>query len=101
MRMLMKVSIPDEPFNSFVKDGSIGKKMNKVIEETKPEAVYFTEMHGRRGGILIVDVAEPSKVPAFAEPWFLMLKADVEFHIVMSPEDLGKAGLEALGKKWG
>jgi hypothetical protein len=26
--------------------------------------------------------------------------ADVEFHIVMTPDDLRKSGLETLGKKW-
>ena len=71
-----------------------------ILEDTKPEAVYFTEYNGRRGAIMIVDVAEPSKVPALAEPWFLSFNADVEVHIVMSPDDLGRAGLDAIGKKW-
>ena len=34
-----------------------------------------------------------------AEPWFLLFDADVQFHIVMSPEELGRAGLEVLAKK--
>jgi len=25
----------------------------------------------------------------------------VEFRVVMTPEELGRAGLEGLGKKWG
>ncbi len=74
--------------------------MQRILAELKPEAVYFTEHEGHRGAILIVDVAEPSRVPTFAEPWFLQFNADCEFHIVMSPEDLGKAGLDELGKKW-
>ena len=74
--------------------------IERILAETKPEAVYFTEYDGRRGAIMIVDVADPSKVPALAEPWFLSFNADVTFHIVMSPEDLGRAGLDALGKKW-
>ena len=101
MRMLMKVSFPHEPFNAFVRDGSIGQKLNHVLEEMKPEAVYFTNLHGQRCAILVVDLPDPSKVPALAEPWFLLLNADVEFHIVMNPDDLRKAGLEAIGKKWG
>ena len=72
----------------------------KTVEDTKPEAVYFSEQHGQRGAILIIDVADPSKVPSFSEPWFLAFNADVEFHIAMTPEDLQKAGLEELGKKW-
>jgi hypothetical protein len=39
-------------------------------------------------------------VPSFAEPFFLNFNADCRFRIVMSPEDLGRAGLEELGKKW-
>jgi len=100
MRMLLKVKIPHDKFNAAVKDGSVGKKMQRILAELKPEAVYFTEHEGHRGAILIVDVAEPSRVPTFAEPWFLQFNADCEFHIVMSPEDLGKAGLDELGKKW-
>jgi hypothetical protein len=34
------------------------------------------------------------------EPFFLNFNADCEFSVAMSPEDLGKAGLEDLGKKW-
>jgi hypothetical protein len=100
MRMLMKVSIPHEAFNAAVRDGSVEKKMNRILEETKPEAVYFTEQGGRRGAIMIFDLADPSRVPAVAEPWFLIFNADVEFHIVMTPDDLRKAGLGEIGKKW-
>jgi hypothetical protein len=101
MRMLMQVSLPHEEFNDAVRDGTVGQKLTRILEATKPEAVYFTENFGQRGAILIVDVPDPSKVPALAEPWFLAFSADVEFHIVMSPDDLAHAGLDALGKKWG
>jgi len=74
--------------------------MRLILEDIKPEAVYFTEHNGQRGAILIIDLIDPSKVPALAEPWFLTFHADVEFHIVMTPEDLQEAGLEELGKKW-
>jgi hypothetical protein len=99
--MLLHAQLPHEPFNTLVRDGSAGKKLQKILEDLKPEAVYFTNYNGRRGAILIVDVAEPSQVPKFAEPFFLTFNADCQFHIVMGPEDLSKAGLEALAKKWG
>ena len=98
--MLMHVKVPHAEFNAAVKDGSAGSKINHILEETKPEAVYFTEYNGRRGAVMIIDIDDPSKVPMFAEPWFLAFNADVEFHIVMTPEELGRAGLDALGKKW-
>ena len=100
MRMLLQVRIPHKEFNAAVRDGTAGPKLNRILEETKPQAVYFAEFNGQRGAIMIVDVADPSKVPAFAEPWFLTFNADVEFHAVMSPDDLKRAGLESLGKKW-
>ncbi len=100
MRMLLSVKIPHEGFNQAVRDGTVGQKVRRILEDTKPEAVYFTEQNGQRGAILIVDLPDPSKVPAFAEPWFLAFNANVEFHIVMTPDDLQRAGLEELGKKW-
>ncbi len=100
MRMLVHAKLPHEPFNAAVRNGTAGKTIERILAETKPEAVYFTEYDGRRGAIMIVDVADPSKVPALAEPWFLSFNADVTFHIVMSPEELSRAGLDVIGKKW-
>jgi len=100
MRMLMQVKIPHCKFNAAVKDGSVGQKIQRVLEETKPEAVYFTEYEGHRGAILIVNVDNPSKVPVLAEPWFLLFDADVQFHVVMSPEELGHVAFDAISKKW-
>ena len=100
MRMLLHAKIPHETFNAAVRDGSAGQKLNRILEATKPEAIYFTEFEGQRSAILIVNLDDPSKVPMFAEPWFLTFNADVEFHVAMTPEDLARAGLDALGKKW-
>ena len=100
MKMLVHAKIPHEPFNTAVRNGTVGKTLAQILEEMKPEAVYFTNYDGKRGVIMIVDVADPSRVPALAEPWFLCFNADVEFHIVMSPDELGRAGLEAVAKKW-
>jgi hypothetical protein len=100
MKMILQVKIPHQEFNAAVRDGSAEKKMKQILDETKPEAVYFTEYDGRRGAIMIININDSSEVPKFAEPWFLLFNADVQFHIVMSPEDLGRAGLEKLGGKW-
>jgi len=100
MRMLLNIRIPHEPFNSFVRDGTAGAVINKILEESKSEAVYFTEHNGTRSAVLVIEVSRPSDVPSFAEPWFLKFNADCEFRIVMSPEDLQQAGLENLGTRW-
>jgi hypothetical protein len=98
--MIMKVSLPVEPFNAAVRDGSAGAKIGRILEDIKPEAVYFWEDDGERGGILVVDVPNPSRIPALAEPWFLTFNAKVEFKIVMTPEDLKGAGLESIGARY-
>lgn len=100
MRMLMNVTFPTDDFNETVRDGTVGPKISRILEEIKPEAVYFTEQDGWRGAILIVNVDDSAKIPALAEPWFLTFNANVEFRIVMTPDDLMRAGLDELGKKW-
>ena len=100
MRMMLTAQIPAEPFNTLVRQGKAGALLGRILEEIKPEAAYFTEQHGGRSAVLIVDVKEPSRVPALAEPFFLSFNAECRFRIVMTPEDLGKAGLEGIGKAW-
>jgi hypothetical protein len=94
MRMLMQIKIPVEPFNTAVRDGSAGKKMQRIMEAIKPEAAYFSEQDGCRGGVLVVDMKDASEIPRLAEPWFLTFNASVEFRVAMTPEDLGRAGLD-------
>ncbi|MGA9019016.1 MAG: hypothetical protein WB438_08805 [Candidatus Cybelea sp.] len=100
MRMLMHIKLPIEPFNSAVRDGSAGPKIQRILEATKPEASYFSEHDGHRGGTLVVNLNEPADVPRLAEPWFLTFNAEVEFRVAMTPADLGSANLEGLGKTW-
>jgi hypothetical protein len=98
--MLMNVRIPHEEFNECVRNGSAGDRLRRILEEIKPEAVYFTEHDGQRGAVIIVDVPDPSRIPTLAEPWYLTFDADVEFRVAMTPEDLQRSDLEQAGKKW-
>jgi hypothetical protein len=100
MRMLMHVQFPVEPFNTAVLDGTVGEKIQRILEAIKPEAVYFSELNGRRGGTLVVNVNDPAEIPRLAEPWFLTFDAEVQFRIAMTPEDLARSDLEVLGKRW-
>jgi hypothetical protein len=58
-------------------------------------------MEGKRTAVMVVDLKDASEIPKYAEPFFLNFESEVEFHPIMSPADLGRAGLEELGKKWG
>jgi hypothetical protein len=97
----MIAKAPHKEFNAAIRDGSAGAKLKKILDALKPEAVYFTAMHGFRTAVLVVDLPDASKMPALAEPWFLTFGADVEIQPVMTPTDLAKAGLDELGKQWG
>jgi hypothetical protein len=101
VRVLVDIIIPNEPFNSMVRAGTVGQKVDKVLADIKPEAIYFTEREGKRGCTMILDIADPSGLPAIAEPFFLGFDAAVSFHPVMTPDDLARAGLEELGKRYG
>jgi hypothetical protein len=100
MRVILHVTIPVEPFNAFVRDGSAGTKIKKILDEAKPEAAYFTDSDGQRSGWIIVDLADASRIPALAEPWFLTFNAKCELKIAMTAEDLAKSGIDTIGKKW-
>jgi len=99
--MLLSVIFPNEPFNALVRAGAAGTILKDIMDDLKPEAVYFTEEDGMRAVLLVVDLTSPSDVPKIAEPFFLKFDAECRIRIVMSPADLKNAGLDVLGKKWG
>jgi hypothetical protein len=101
MKMLMIAKMPPAKFNAGVRNGSSGRALQKIIEDLAPEVVYFTEIEGKRTALMIIDLQDASEIPKYAEPFFLNFESEVEFHPLMTPEDLGRAGLEALGEKWG
>lgn len=100
MRIMMVARLPHEEFNDRIREGSVGKKLQQIIEAAKPESVYFTEFDGLRTCVMVVDVKDSSQIPALAEPWYLTFNADTEFHVAMSPEDLERAGIDDLAKVW-
>lgn len=100
MKMIAYIKIPHEPFNTLVKNGRAGEIIGRILNELKPESFYFTEQDGTRGAMAIFEVENSSRIPYFAEPFFLNFNADCEFRIAMTPEDLKNAGLDELGRKW-
>jgi hypothetical protein len=102
MRCLLKVSIPVETGNAAISDGSLGKTIESILAEVKPEAAYFAEDNGKRTGFIFLDVKDTSQIPVLAEPWFLAFNAHVEFHPAMNLDDLKKAtpGIERAVKNY-
>jgi hypothetical protein len=101
MKMAMITEFPPEPFNTLVRNGRIGEITKKIVETLEFESFHFVELDGCRGCIAIFEISDSSEIPSYAEPFFLNFDAECRFRIAMTPEDLGKAGLEGIGKTWG
>jgi len=100
MKMLVNITFPIEPFNSMVRNGTAGDILGRILEDVKPESIFFTELDGHRGAVMEVDVSDASEIPSLVEPWFLSFEANCEFKIAMTPDDLMKADLAKLGEKY-
>ena len=101
MRMMLLVTFPTAKFNELWRQGQIGPKITSIIEDTKPEAIYFGKgADGQRGAIVIVDVPTPSDLSQVSEPWYLAFEASIETSICMTPEDIGKIDMDGLAEKY-
>jgi hypothetical protein len=104
MRILLKYSIDPERGDELIKEGRLGEAMAPILEDLQPEAAYFTDVEGSRGGYLVVNMEDASQIPAMTEPLLLGLGATIHMQPVMTPEDLqGAAGeaMQQMGQKYG
>jgi hypothetical protein len=90
MRTMIRIKVPVETGNRAIKDGTLAKTVTEALERLKPEAAYFLPEQGVRTMIMVLDLKDPSEIPAIAEPFFLKLDAAVEILPVMNAEDLKK-----------
>ena len=103
MRMLLKAQMPVENANAAAYEGNLHKGLKSVIEDLKPEAVYFLAENGKRTGYFFIDMEESSQIPECCEPFFLAMNAEIELTPVMKYEDLEKAApaIEHAVNKYG
>lgn len=103
MRVLLKATMPVEFGNKAITDGSLGKTIQSILEDQKPEAAYFTAEGGQRTAHIFLDLKNVSDIPGIAEPWFLAFNAKIEIIPAMNVQDLAAAmpGIEAAVRKYG
>ena len=103
MKFMITASWPVEAGNAAARAGTLGETVQAILEDIKPEAVYFTVQDGMRATIMVVDLEDASEMPAIAEPWFLAFNAAIDIKPLMQPEDLAKAApaIENAVRKFG
>ena len=103
MRFMITCRIPMDKGNELARNGTLGQTIQTIMEELKPEAAYFSDINGARGGYIVVSMDDASQIPAMAEPLFLGLGATIQVHPVMIPEDLqkGAPAIDQAAQKYG
>jgi hypothetical protein len=96
MRFLIRAEIPTEAGNKMVQDPNFLRKLEKYTNKVKAEATYFFETDGNRVAAFIVDIQSADQIPILTEPLFSGMGAHVEFHPVMSLDDLKKGIPQAI-----
>ena len=67
------------------------KTLESLARQLNPEAAYFLAENGKRGGLMVFDMADPAEIAEIAEQLFMNLDAAVEFTPVMNADDLQRA----------
>jgi hypothetical protein len=96
MRFIILAKIPTEDGNKMVQDPNFLGKLEKYINKVKAEATYFFESGGNRVASFVVNIESADQIPLLAEPLFSGMGAHVEFHPVMSFDDLKKGIPQAV-----
>lgn len=96
MRTLLWARLDTEKANQALADGTMAKDLQRTIEGLRPEATYFTPTEGKRSCLIVLDLADPSQLPAITEPFFRM-GAKVTVQPAMNLDDLRKGLSQASG----
>jgi len=100
--MIVMVTFSTPKFNELWRQGQVGPKVQQIVEDIQPEAIYFgKENDGQRGAVVIVDVATPADISRVTEPWYLTFDAKIDTSVCMLPEDLAKIDMAGLAEKYG
>lgn len=81
----------------MLQDPNFPKKLEGVLNQIKPEAVYFSSIDGERGIYMIVNLPSADMIATIAEPLWMMFSCKIDFTPVMELADLQK-GLQNLKK---
>ena len=103
MRFMISARVANEKSNTLIKEGRFPQTFQSIMEDLQPEAAYFTDLDGARGGYFIVNVDDPSELATKTETLLQGLGATIQVHFVWTPEDVQKAmpAFEQAAQKYG
>lgn len=88
MRMLMKVVVDTDAGNEALRNGSLPKIVQTIVDQLHPEAAYFAPEDGKRAMFIVFDMTAASQLPAVTEPMFNGARARVTVTPCMNLDDL-------------
>ncbi|MCP3942035.1 MAG: hypothetical protein GY710_11205 [Desulfobacteraceae bacterium] len=91
MHMMLKFTIPVVKGNQAIKDGTMVKALDQMIDTLQPESVYFFVEDGKRAGIMIFETSDAGLFAKANEPLFAALDAAIDITPVVEREVLKKS----------
>ena len=103
MRFLVKATLPVDAGNALARDPNFGQRIQDILGDIRPEAVYFAAADGQRTVYAVVNFEGTHEIPRIAEPFWLALNANLEIIPVMAQDDFAQAApfIERAAKKYG
>jgi hypothetical protein len=103
MRFLISARVPTEKTNALIREGRFPQILQSIMEDLQPEAAYFTDVDGARGGYFVVNGDDSSEMFSKTEALFQGMGAEIRIHLVWTAEDVqkGMPALEQAAQKYG
>jgi hypothetical protein len=96
MRMMLTAVADTGAGNEALRNGSMVKAIEQMMQQLQPEAAYFVGSEdGRRSCVVVFDMADSSQIPVISEPLFQTGLARVTLTPCMNFDDL-RTGLSQL-----
>lgn len=90
MRFLMKIEMPTAAENPAINAPDFNDRMRALLGQINAERASFSVTNGRRVDHIIVNVADPTELPAKAAPFHAWLQVKAEFFPEMTAEEAAK-----------
>ena len=90
MKFLIRLHMPTESGNRMLQDPNFPKKLEGVLNQIKPEAVYFAPIEGERGIYMVVNIPSADMIAGISEPLWMAFNCKLDFTPVMELSDLQK-----------